>query len=182
MTIAAYAKLDRSNFRGLTTDALVYDLQDIRDWLEFEAPHEEDWDSDDEQHAQRYTKDIVAEIERRGKIQYDGMANTNKEIIQTIKNSVKIEAVLEWYTEVFLHKRTWTYRCRLHGEDKNPSGVIYPEEQKFHCFGCSKGGDIFDAVQMFERLTLPQAINKLARHIGIDTKPITRKPLKGYSL
>ena len=29
----------------------------------------------------------------------------------------------------------------------------------------------------FEKIDLPQAIAKLARHVGLDTKPIFRKPV-----
>jgi len=41
------------------------------------------------------------------------------------------------------------YRCTLHGDDKNPSGVLYLNEGRYHCFGCGVGGDIFKLLLVF---------------------------------
>lgn len=135
-------------------------------------------------HEQCVIESILKEMKRREDIHYDNSANPDRNIIATIKARVSIADVLDWYTEVFTHKSKWTYRCTLHGEDRHPSGVIYPDEQRSWCFVCNRGGDIFDVVKLFERLELSQAIAKLARYIGIDTKPITRTGQKagGVSL
>jgi len=122
---------------------------------------------------------LEEEIQRRRDLKYSGVQSTNSEIIQTIKNAINIEDVLAWYTDVFLNKKVWKYRCTLHGQDNHPSGVIYPNEGRFHCFVCQKHGDVFDAVQFFERVDLPRAIAKLAQHLGLDTKPII-KPKTNY--
>jgi DNA primase len=121
---------------------------------------------------------IIKEIKRRQAIVYDPRANTDKEIIAAIKDRIPVVDVLEWYTDVFYASRDQgRFRCTLHGEDKNPSGVIYRTEARWWCFGCNKGGDVFDAVQAFEKTDLPHAIAKLARYIGLDTKPLIRKPV-----
>jgi len=176
------ALLARPNCRGITTDRLVYRIQDLRDKLDLLHPDDllpcpqgctqEEWIDDHKYFLEESIKGIEAEIERRRNLTYAGVQHTNSEIIQTIKNAIDITDVLSWYTEVFINKKQWTYRCILHGEDKHPSGVIYKDENRFHCFTCGKHGDIFDAVQYFERVDLPEAIKKLARHIGLDTKPL----------
>lgn len=43
----------------------------------------------------------------------------------------------------------WKYRCTRHGEDKNPSGRLYADEGRWHCFGCNNGGDIFKLVMEY---------------------------------
>ena len=159
-----YKLLARSNYKGITTDQLVYSIKDARDELDHKL---------DEVHKfilEESVKAMMEEIERRRKLTYNQAPD--KEIIQTIKNSVDIADVLAWYTDVFTHKKQWTYRCTLHGADKHPSGVIYKDDQKFHCFVCQKHGDVFDAVMEFEGVDLPTAIRKLARHVGIDFKPL----------
>ena len=190
------ALLARPNYRGVTTDRLVYMIQDYLDKLENFNPDkdidvdrpsthtQESWVEDHKYFLQETITGLEEEIQRRRNLKYSGVKSTNSEIIQTIKNAINIEDVLAWYTDVFLHKRVWRYRCTLHGKDNHPSGVIYPDEQRCWCFACNHGGDIFDVVQLFERLELPQAIAKLARYIGIDTKPITRTRQKagGVSL
>ena len=164
-----YRLLAHQNYRGVTTSQLVYGIQDNRWDLEHRELSEE---------SRFLTEELVknqeAEIARRRKLTYKGIQFTNKEIIRAIKDAIDITDVLEWYTDVFTHKRQWTYRCTLHGADTHPSGVIYKDDQRFHCFVCNKHGDIFDAVMYFERVDLPTAIKKLARHVGLDTKPLVR--------
>jgi len=41
------------------------------------------------------------------------------------------------------------YRCTLHGEDRNPSGVLYLNEGRYRCYGCNAGGDIFQLLLVF---------------------------------
>jgi hypothetical protein len=41
------------------------------------------------------------------------------------------------------------YRCTLHGDDKNPSGMLYLDEGRYHCFACNIGGDIFKLLLVF---------------------------------
>jgi len=162
--------LAQTNLRGITSSDIVCEIQSLRLQIENEK--------DDNQRFYlgcRFTH-LLNELERRTRLNDNGIRTTNKEIIQTIKERVPIDTVLSWYTDVFTYKSKWTYRCTLHGEDKHPSGVIYPEDGRFHCFVCQAHGDIFDAVQMFERLELIEAIKKLAKYIGLEIKPFETKP------
>ncbi len=173
--------------RGRTLADLVCMFQDARDTIEqgiywaipswFEGS-QEDYDNLQRYYHTELMKNIIAEVERRTRIKDMGMQNTNKEIIAAIKERVDLATVLEWYTEVFYSgKSQWKFRCTLHGEDRTPSGLIYVEEKRWHCFACQKGGDIFDAVQAFERVDLARAIGKLSRYCGIDTRALVTKPM-----
>lgn len=51
--------------------------------------------------------------------------------------------------------------CPFHRE-KTPSFHVLPAKQIFHCFGCQKGGDVFDFVQQYENLSFPEALQRLA--------------------
>jgi len=51
--------------------------------------------------------------------------------------------------------------CPFHGE-KTPSFVVSPSKQIYHCFGCGVGGDSIKFVMELEKLSYPEAIEKLA--------------------
>lgn len=51
--------------------------------------------------------------------------------------------------------------CPFHDE-KSPSFVVNPARQKYHCFGCGAGGDSINFVMEYEKLSYPEAIEKLA--------------------
>ena len=51
--------------------------------------------------------------------------------------------------------------CPFHGED-TPSFVVSPSKQIYHCFGCGVGGDSIKFLMEYEKLSYPEAIEKLA--------------------
>ena len=56
--------------------------------------------------------------------------------------------------------------CPFHKE-KTPSFHVNPSRQSFHCFGCNTGGDVFKFVMLYENLTFPEAMKRLADRAGI---------------
>ncbi len=174
-----------SNRRGIPTNHLIYELQDLQEKMatldiDFQKPSaftEEEWIDQHKKFWQFSIDAVLHEIERRRYINETYVKNPDREIIQAIKTDMPIADVIEWYTDVFYSSRTeWKFRCTLHGQDKNPSGIIYSNEQRWWCFVCNKGGDVFDAVQAFERLELHQAIKKLATYLGIELRPLKKQP------
>ena len=57
--------------------------------------------------------------------------------------------------------------CPFHHE-KSPSFHINPSTGLWNCFGCHKGGDVFDYVMARENLEFPDAIRYLADRAGIE--------------
>lgn len=59
--------------------------------------------------------------------------------------------------------------CPFHRE-KTPSFSVNPHKQIFYCFGCHKGGDVFNFVREYENLSFMEAVRRLAEraHIPLE--------------
>jgi hypothetical protein len=50
--------------------------------------------------------------------------------------------------------------CPFH-PDKNPSLSVNEDKGLFHCFGCGAGGDVFNFVQLIEKVSFKEACERL---------------------
>jgi len=121
----------------------------------------------------------LQELNKRFRKTYPKFIHPNQGIADTIKAKVPIEDVLEWFTTVEVFQGKWKFRCKLHGEDQDPSGHIYRNENRWWCFGCNRGGDVIDAVQIYGQMEAGEAFKKLATYIGIDLDyPKVKTPIE----
>ncbi len=81
--------------------------------------------------------------------------------IESLKNSIDIVDVIGNFVELRKAGANYKANCPFHGE-KTPSFVVSPSKQIYHCFGCGVGGDSIKFVMELEKLTYPEAIEKLA--------------------
>lgn len=56
--------------------------------------------------------------------------------------------------------------CPFHGE-KTPSFNVNPSRGIFHCFGCGVGGDVFKFIELYEKVSFPEAVRLLAARVGM---------------
>ena len=56
--------------------------------------------------------------------------------------------------------------CPFHGE-KTPSFQVHGDRGFFHCFGCGVGGDVIKFVELFDKMTFPEAVRQLAARFGL---------------
>ncbi len=61
---------------------------------------------------------------------------------------------------------TWKALCPFH-QEKSPSFTVNPQRQIFKCFGCGEGGGVFKFVGLYEHISFPEAVKKLAARAGI---------------
>ena len=81
--------------------------------------------------------------------------------IESLKNSIDIVDVIGSFIELKKAGANYKANCPFHGE-KTPSFVVSPSKQIYHCFGCGVGGDSIKFVMELEKLSYPEAIEKLA--------------------
>ncbi|WP_456322782.1 DNA primase [Hydrogenimonas sp.] len=81
--------------------------------------------------------------------------------IEQLKQIVDIVDVISNYVELKKNGANFKGLCPFHDE-KSPSFVVSPTKQFYKCFGCGAGGDAIKFVMEFEKLSYPEAIEKLA--------------------
>ena len=62
--------------------------------------------------------------------------------------------------------------CPFHNE-KTPSFTVNDKKGFFYCFGCQEKGSAFDFVMKTEGLSFPEAVEKLAREVGLPVPQST---------
>ncbi len=81
--------------------------------------------------------------------------------IESLKSRLDIVDVVGNYLELKKNGANFKAVCPFHN-DSNPSLVISPSKQIYHCFSCGAGGDAIKFVMEYEKLSYPEAIEKLA--------------------
>lgn len=85
--------------------------------------------------------------------------------IEALKARLDIVDVVGSYIELKRAGSSFKAPCPFHDE-KSPSFTVNPSRQKYHCFGCGAGGDSINFVMEYEKLSYPEAIEKLAASVN----------------
>jgi len=95
------------------------------------------------------------------------------DVIDEIKSKLDIVDVISARVNLRKSGRNYKALCPFHAE-KTPSFVVFPESQRWHCFGaCGEGGDIFSFVMKQEGWDFRTALEELARQAGVELRPRT---------
>ena len=80
--------------------------------------------------------------------------------IEQVKTATDIVEVIECYTKLRKAGRNFVGCCPIHVE-KHPSLTIYPDEQRWWCYGCNQGGDVIDFVKVMKSTDFKGAVTIL---------------------
>ncbi len=86
--------------------------------------------------------------------------------IDDLKRQADIVRVIQDYVQLKKKGANWMACCPFHKE-KTPSFSVSSAKEIFYCFGCHKGGSVFNFVMEIERVAFPEAIRIVADKIGM---------------
>ena len=86
--------------------------------------------------------------------------------IDDLKRQADIVRVVQDYVQLKKKGANWMACCPFHKE-KTPSFSVSPAKEIFYCFGCHKGGSVFNFVMEMERVSFPEAIKLVAEKSGV---------------
>lgn len=81
--------------------------------------------------------------------------------IEQLKLRIDITDIIGHYIPIKRNGHNCTCLCPFH-DDKNPSMSISSDKGLFHCFSCGAGGDAIKFVMDYEKLSYPEAVEKIA--------------------
>lgn len=86
--------------------------------------------------------------------------------IDEIKSRIDIVSLISEYIQLKPAGTNFKALCPFH-QEKTPSFFVSPERQTWHCFGCGKGGSIFDFIMEQEGIEFPESLRILAKKAGV---------------
>lgn len=89
------------------------------------------------------------------------------EFLRELDSHSPIDEIASSYVNLKRRGKNLLGLCPFHNE-KTPSFNIYPENNSFYCFGCNKGGSVFQFVMGVENLAFTDAVRWLAQRAGMQ--------------
>lgn len=84
-----------------------------------------------------------------------------QEVIDEVRQRTNIVEVVGQYVQLKKSGKNYMGLCPFH-EERSPSFSVAEDKQIFHCFGCGKGGTVFNFIQEIEGVSFPEAVQKIA--------------------
>src|SRR5205085_11930486 len=88
-------------------------------------------------------------------------------VAERVKQQADIVRVVGEYVRLKKAGKDFSGLCPFHQEE-TPAVTVSPIKQIFYCFGCGKGGDVFNFVMEMERCEFPDALRIVAEKCGIS--------------
>jgi len=88
-------------------------------------------------------------------------------VAERVKQQADIVRVVGEYVRLKKTGKDFSGLCPFH-QEKTPSFTVSPIKQIFYCFGCGKGGDVYNFVMEMEKCEFPEAMKIVAEKCGIS--------------
>ena len=89
-----------------------------------------------------------------------------KEVIEEVVARTDVVQLISGYVTLKRAGSNMVGLCPFHSE-RTPSFTVFPGSNSYYCFGCSAGGDAITFVRRMENLDYPDAVEFLAKRVGI---------------
>ncbi|MCF7938345.1 MAG: DNA primase [Spirochaetales bacterium] len=87
--------------------------------------------------------------------------------LDEIQRKTDVLDIIGSYVHLERRGSRWWGLCPFHDE-KTPSFTVDQKKGLFHCFGCGKGGNVFQFIMDIEGLSFPEAAGLLASKAGVQ--------------
>ncbi|MCE4985673.1 DNA primase [Staphylococcus arlettae] len=87
-------------------------------------------------------------------------------VINDIKDKTDILDLVSEYVKLEKRGRNYIGLCPFHDE-KTPSFTVSEDKQICHCFGCKKGGNVFQFTQEIKDISFVEAVKELGERVNI---------------
>ena len=86
--------------------------------------------------------------------------------IEEVRSKIDVVQLISEYLSLVKSGRNFKALCPFHSE-KAPSLMVSPERQIWKCFGCGKGGSVFNFLMEMEGMEFGEALRSLAKRAGV---------------
>lgn len=99
----------------------------------------------------------------------------SQQTIDSIFSAASITDVISDFVSLKRRGINYIGCCPFHNE-KTPSFVVSPVKNIYHCFGCGKGGNVFQFIQEHETVPFPEAVKIVGKKYNIEVKETELTP------
>ncbi|MGC3313838.1 DNA primase [Enterococcus faecalis] len=92
-----------------------------------------------------------------------------QEVIEEVRHRTNIVDIIGQYVQLKKSGKNYMGLCPFH-EERSPSFSVAEDKQIFRCFGCGKGGTVFNFLQEIEGISFPESVKRVAdlEHLSVD--------------
>jgi len=95
----------------------------------------------------------------------------NEVDLDMLKERINIVEYIGQFVHLEFNNGEWWGLCPFHDE-KTPSFDVNEEKRSYYCHGCKNGGTIIDFASNYYKISVAQAIEKLAEEFKISRNKI----------
>ena len=105
---------------------------------------------------------------------YPGRRITSVGVAAEIKQKINLVDLIGETVQLRKAGASFKGLCPFHGE-KTPSFTVTPARETWKCFGCGRGGDLFNFVMERDSIDFPEALRRLAGRAGVEISEKTTR-------